>query len=228
MFNPLNPKEMASFIDHTMLRPEAQTDAFDKLCAEAITFGFYSVCVNSCRVGYVAHRLQGTRVKVCSVIGFPLGAMTSRAKAFEAREAISEGASELDMVINIGFLKSGDYRTVEEDIRAVRRATRANTVLKVIIETALLTQDQKIMACEIAKKTGADFVKTCTGFAGGGATVEDIALMRRTVGKDLGVKASGGVRSYEKAVSLIGAGATRIGAVSSVAIVSGQDGSSSY
>ncbi len=228
MFNPLNPKEMASFIDHTMLRPEAQTDAFDKLCAEALTYGFYSVCVNSCRVGYVAHRLQGTRVKVCSVIGFPLGAMTSRAKAFEAREAISEGASELDMVINIGFLKSGDYRTVEEDIRAVRRATRANTVLKVIIETALLTQDQKIMACEIAKKTGADFVKTCTGFAGGGATVEDIALMRRTVGKDLGVKASGGVRSYEKAVSLIGAGATRIGAVSSVAIVSGQDGSSSY
>jgi len=217
-----SPRDIASYIDHTMLRPEAQTDAFDRLCEEALTYGFYSVCVNSCRVAYVARKLQGTTVKVCSVIGFPLGAMTSRVKAFEAREAISDGASELDMVINIGFLKSGDYRVVEEDIRAVRRATRANTVLKVIIETALLTQDQKIMACEIAKKAGADFVKTCTGFAGGGATVEDIALMRRVVGKNLGVKASGSVRSYEKAVSLIGAGATRIGAVSSIAIVSDQ------
>ncbi len=135
--------------------------------------------------------------------------MTSRSKAFETREAISDGASEIDMVINIGLLKSGDYRGVEEDIRAVRRATRGNTILKVIIETALLTQDEKVMACELSKKAGADFVKTCTGFSGGGATVEDIALMRRVVGREMGVKASGGVRTYETALALIGAGASR-------------------
>jgi deoxyribose-phosphate aldolase len=224
----LAPTDVAKYIDHTMLRPEAVNAAFDKLCQEALTYKFFGVCVNSCRIAYVARKLQGSGVKVCSVVGFPLGAMTSRSKAFEAREALSDGASEIDMVINIGLLKSGDYHGVEEDIRAVRRATRANTILKVIIETALLTQDEKVMACELSKKAGADFVKTCTGFSGGGATVEDISLMRRVVGKDMGVKASGGVRTYKNAISLIGAGASRIGCVSSVAIVTGAEGTSSY
>jgi len=224
----LSPAEVARYIDHTMLRPEAANAGFDKLCQEAVQYRFYSVCVNSCRVAYVARKLQGTGVKVCSVVGFPLGAMTARSKALEGREAISDGASELDMVINIGLLKSGDYRAVEEDIRTVRRATRGNTVLKVIIETALLTQDEKVMACELARKAGADFVKTCTGFSGGGATVEDITLMRRVVGPDMGVKASGGVRTYKSALSLLGAGATRIGCVASVAIVTDQEGTGSY
>jgi len=224
----LLPSDVAKYIDHTMLRPEAATAAFDKLCQEALQYRFFGVCVNSSRVAYVARKLQGTGVKVCSVVGFPLGAMTPRSKAFETREAIADGAQEIDMVINIGLLKSGDYRGVEEDIRSVRRATRSNTILKVIIETALLTQDDKVMACELSKKAGADFVKTCTGFAGGGATPEDIALMRRVVGTEMGVKASGGVRTYANAVAVIAAGATRIGAVSSVAIVSGGAGSGSY
>jgi deoxyribose-phosphate aldolase len=224
----LAPADVARYIDHTMLRPEAATEAFDKLCREAVEYRFKSVCVNSCRVAYVARKLQGSGVQVCSVIGFPLGAMTARSKAFEAREAIADGATELDMVINVGLLKSRDLRTVEEDMRAVRRATRANTVLKVIIETSLLTQEDKVIACELAKKAGADFVKTCTGFAGGGATVEDIALMRRVVGEGIGVKASGGVRSYKTAVAMIGAGADRLGCVSSVAIVTNQEGSGGY
>ncbi len=224
----LAPAQIAMYIDHTMLRPVAATAAFDKLCQEAVQYGFFSVCVNSCRVAYVARKLQGSAVKVCSVVGFPLGAMTSRSKAFEAREAISDGASEIDMVINVGLLKSGDYHGVEEDIRAVRRATRSTTVLKVIIETVLLTQDEKVMACELSKKAGADFVKTSTGFLGGGATVEDISLMRRTVGREMGVKASGGVRNYKTAVAMIGAGASRIGAQASVAIVTGADSGGSY
>ncbi len=224
----LAPADVAKYIDHTMLRPEAATAAFDKLCQEALSYRFYGVCVNSCRIAYVARKLQGSGVRVCSVVGFPLGAMTSRSKAFEAREAISDGAVEIDMVINVGLLKSGDYHGVEEDIRAVRRATRANTVLKVIIETALLTQDEKVMACELSKKAGADFVKTCTGFSGGGASVEDISLMRRVVGREMGVKASGGVRTYKNAIALIGVGATRIGSVSSVAIVTGAEGTGSY
>jgi deoxyribose-phosphate aldolase len=224
----LAPSDVAKYIDHTMLRPEAPNVAFDKLCQEAMQYKFYGVCVNSCRIAYVARKLQGSSVKVCSVVGFPLGAMTSRSKAFETREAIEDGATEIDMVINIGLLKAGDYHAVEEDIRAVRRATRANTILKVIIETVFLTQDEKVMACELSKKAGADFVKTCTGFAGGGATVEDISLMRRTVGREMGVKASGGVRTYKTAIAMIGAGATRIGCVSSVAIVTGAEGSGSY
>jgi len=224
----LVPADIAKYIDHTMLRPEAPTAAFDKLCQEALQYRFYSVCVNSCRVAYVARKLQGTVVKVCSVVGFPLGAMTSRSKAFETREAIEDGASEIDMVINIGLLKSGDHHGVEEDIRAVRRATRGNTILKVIIETALLTQEEKVLACELSKKAGADFVKTCTGFSGGGASVEDLALMRRVVGREMGVKASGGVRTYKSALAFIGAGASRLGCVSSVAIVTGAEGSGSY
>jgi deoxyribose-phosphate aldolase len=226
--NRLSPPELAQYIDHTLLKPDASNAAFDTLCNEAIQYKFFSVCVNSTRVAYVARRLQGTGVKVCSVVGFPLGAMTSRSKAFETREAIADGASEIDMVINVGLLKSKDYRAVEEDIRAVRRATRANTILKVIIETVLLTQDEKVMACELARKAGADFVKTSTGFLGGGATVEDIMLMRRVVGKELGVKASGGIRTQKAALELIGAGASRIGAGAGVALVTGSESSGSY
>ena len=225
---PLGAAQLAKYLDHTMLRPEAPTEVFDKLCAEALQYGFFSVCVNSCRVAYVARKLRGTGVKVCSVIGFPLGAMASRAKAFEAHGALEDGASELDMVINIGALKARELKYVEEDIRAVRRASHGTTILKVIIETALLSQEEKVLACELAKKAGADFVKTCTGFGGGEATPEDIALMRRTVGPAMGVKASGGVRTFEKAMTLISAGASRIGAVSSVAIVTGAVGKSSY
>lgn len=222
------PADLAAMIDHTLLRPEAPTSAFDKLVQEALQHRFHSVCVNSCRVAYVARKLQGTGVRVCGVVGFPLGAMTARSKAFEAREAISDGAAEIDMVINIGFLKSGDLAGVEEDIRAVRRATRATTVLKAIIETGLLTQDEKLIACELAKKAGADFVKTCTGFSGGAASVEDVALMRRAVGSDMGVKASGGVRTYKGAVALVAAGANRLGCSASVAIVTGGDGGAGY
>lgn len=222
------PAELARYIDHTLLRPEAATSAFDKLCQEALQHRFYSVCVNSCRVAYVARKLQGTGVKVCAVVGFPLGAMTSRSKAFEAREAIADGAAEIDMVINVGLLKSGDLAAVEEDIRAVRRATRGTTVLKAILETALLTQDEKLIACELAKKAGADFVKTCTGFSGGAASVEDVALMRRAVGPEMGVKASGGVRTYQGALALVAAGANRLGCSASVAIVTGGDGGAGY
>jgi deoxyribose-phosphate aldolase len=225
-FSGINPAELAQYIDHTLLKPESTLAMFDKLCEEAKQYKFKSVCVNSCRVPYVTKKLQGTGVAVCSVIGFPLGAMDSRAKAFEARRAIEEGAKELDMVINIGALKSGELHLVEEDIRAVRRATRGTTILKVIIETSLLTQDEKVLACEISKKAGANFVKTSTGFAGGGATVEDIALMRRVVGPNMGVKASGGVRDYDKAVAVLNAGANRIGAVAGVAIVTGVRGES--
>ena len=218
------PQDVAKYIDHTMLKPEATIDAFDKLCNEALTFRFKSVCVNSCRVEYVAKKLRGTGIKVCSVIGFPLGAMDSRAKAFETRTVIENGAEEIDMVINVGALKERNLKLVEEDIRVVRRATRSTTILKVIIETSLLTEEEKVLACEISKKAEADFVKTCTGFAGGGATVEDISLMRRIVGPNMGVKASGGVRDYDKAITLIGAGANRLGCVSSVAVVTGVRG----
>lgn len=224
----MDPVTLAKYIDHTLLKPDAPTSAFDTLCDEAVQYGFKSVCVNSSRVAYVARRLQGTPILVCSVVGFPLGAMTSRSKAFETREAISDGAVEIDMVLAIGALKSGDRRYVEEDIRAVRRATRSSTVLKVIIETAMLSQEEKVLACQISKNAGADFVKTSTGFGGGGATAEDIALMRSVVGPSMGVKASGGVRDFQKAKLVIEAGANRIGAVSSVAIVTGAQGSGSY
>ena len=225
---PMDSKELAQYIDHTMFKPDAVNSAYDQVCAEAVQYHFKSVCVNSSWVPYVAKKLQGTGVKICSVVGFPLGAMTSRSKAFETREAIEHGASEIDMVLAIGKLKSGDFDYVEQDILAVRRATRSNTILKVIIETSMLTQEEKVMACQIAKRAGANFVKTSTGFGGGGASVEDIALMKNVVGKGMEVKASGGVRDYDKAMSMIGAGATRIGAVSSVAIVTGKKGTGSY
>ncbi|MFW5842427.1 MAG: deoxyribose-phosphate aldolase [Spirochaetota bacterium] len=220
----LQPAELAKYIDHTLLKPDAPTSGFDKLCEEAIQYGMKSVCVNSSRVPYVARKLQGTKVQVCAVVGFPLGAMSSRSKAFEARDAISEGAAELDMVLAVGHLKSKEYDYVLEDIRSVRRATRSNTVLKVIIETSMLSEEEKVIACELSKKAGADFVKTSTGFGGGGATVEDISLMRSVVGPEMGVKASGGVRDYDKALLMIGAGADRIGAATSVPIVTGVRG----
>lgn len=222
------PAELAKYIDHTMLKADAPDAAFDQLCEEAVYWKFVSVCVNSSRVSYVAKKLRGTDVNVCAVIGFPLGQMDSRSKAFEARRCIADGASELDMVINVGAIKSGNLKLVEEDIRTVRRATRGNTVLKVIIETSLLADDEKVIACQLSKKAGADFVKTCSGFAGGGATPEDIALMRRTVGPEMGVKASGGLRNYPRALQVLAAGANRIGAVSSVAIVTGQEGEGGY
>ncbi len=222
------PAALAKYIDHTMLMPDAPDAAFDKLCDEAKRWGFKSVCVNSSRVAYCARLLRGTDVKLCAVIGFPLGQADSRSKAFETRRCIEEGCTEIDMVINVGQLKSGNLKYVEEDIRTVKRAMRKSCLLKVIIETSLLTDDEKVLACQIAKRAGADFVKTCTGFAGGGATPADIALMRRTVGPEMGVKASGGVRNYPRAVQLIAAGANRLGAVASVAVVTGQEGTGGY
>lgn len=213
--------QLAGFIDHTLLKPESVSAQFDQLCAEAIKYKFMSVCVNSSWVPFVAKKLRGTGIKICSVIGFPLGEMDTRSKAFEARSAIDSGAHELDMVINIGALKSRNLKLVEEDIRAIKRSCRKNTILKVIIETGMLTEEEKILACEISKKADADFVKTCTGFLGGGATVADIMLMRRIVGPNIGVKASGGIKDYNSAVALIKAGANRLGCGASVAIVNG-------
>jgi deoxyribose-phosphate aldolase len=205
--------DWASLIDHTLLKPEATEADIKKLCDEAARFGFASVCVNPSWVKRASEFLRGTNVPVCTVIGFPLGATLPDVKAFEARRAIFNGAREVDMVINIGALKSGDDCTVEDDIRAVTDAAHENNVLcKVIIETALLTDEEKVRACLASKNGGADFVKTSTGFAKGGATVEDVALMRRVVGKDLGVKASGGVKGIEDARAMFEAGATRIGA----------------
>lgn len=205
--------DWASLIDHTLLKPEASEADIKKLCEEAAQFGFASVCVNPSWVKKAAEFLRGTGVPVCTVIGFPLGATLSDVKAYEARRAIFNGAREVDMVINVGALKSGDDCTVEDDIRAVADAAHENGVLcKVIIETALLTDDEKVRACLASKNAGADFVKTSTGFAKGGATVHDVSLMRQTVGSALGVKASGGVKGIEDARAMFEAGATRIGA----------------
>ena len=215
----LSADEMAKYIDHTLLKPEAVQADFVRLCDEAGGYGFKSVCVNSCHVGFVSEQLKGTDVLVCSVVGFPLGAMDSRAKAFEAQRAVEEGADELDMVMNIPALKSGDLKTVEKDIRAVREAGKSPTVLKVIIETCLLTDDEKISVCEISRKAGADFVKTSTGFSTGGASLEDVALMHQAVGPDMGVKASGGIKDFTTASAMIAAGASRIGAGAGVNII---------
>ena len=205
--------DWAALIDHTLLKPEASESDIKKLCNEAIQFGFASVCVNPSWVKKAAEFLEGSSVPVCTVIGFPLGATLPDVKAYEARRAIFNGAREVDMVINLGALKSGDDCSVEDDIRAVADAAHENGVLlKVIIETALLTDEEKVRACLASKNAGADFVKTSTGFAKGGATAEDVALMRRTVGHALGVKASGGVKGIEDARAMFEAGATRIGA----------------
>lgn len=218
-------RDWAGLIDHTLLKPEASEADIKKLCKEAVEFGFASVCVNPSWVKKASQFLKGSNIPVCTVIGFPLGATLPDVKAFEARRAIFNGAREVDMVINIGALKSGDDCLVEDDIRAVTSAAHENGVLcKVIIETALLTDDEKIRACLASKNAGADFVKTSTGFSKGGATVHDITLMRRTVGKDLGVKASGGVKGIDDARAMFEAGATRIGASVGVKIAQEADG----
>ncbi|MBA3457821.1 MAG: deoxyribose-phosphate aldolase [Deltaproteobacteria bacterium] len=212
--------DMAKLIDHTMLKPEATRDEITKLCEEARTHRFASVCVNTTWVPLCKSLLAGTDVMVCCVVGFPLGAMTPNAKAYEAREAVRQGAKEVDMVINIGALKSGDYETVFEDICKVVKSS-APAGVKVILETSALDTEQKIIGCTLSKLAGAAFVKTSTGFGKGGATVEDVALMRRVVGGEIGVKASGGVRTAEDVLKMAQAGANRVGASASVAIVTG-------
>jgi len=214
---------MAKYIDHTLLKPEATADQVTQLCSEAKTYHFASVCVNPARVSLCSELLKGTDVKVCSVIGFPLGATTPEVKAFEAEQAIRNGAQEIDMVINIGALKDRNLEMVARDIMAVLKPVReAHCLLKVIIETALLTDEEKKIACLLTKEAGADYVKTSTGFSKAGATVEDVALMRRTVGPLLGVKAAGGIQSREDLDKMVKAGATRIGASAGVRIVKGE------
>ncbi|MEW5814522.1 MAG: deoxyribose-phosphate aldolase [Spirochaetota bacterium] len=222
------PSDIAPYIDHTLLKAEATQAQLDKLCDEAVKYHFCSVCVNSVWVAYCARRLRGTGVKVCTVVGFPLGAMAGRSKGFEARHAIEEGATEIDMVMNIGALKSGNLKLVEDDIKWVLRSCRQNITTKVIIETALLTDEEKVIACQIVKNSEADFVKTSTGFSTHGAKAEDVALMRRTVGPKMGVKAAGGIRSFEDAKKMIEAGATRLGTSSGVAIVTGETSKTNY
>jgi deoxyribose-phosphate aldolase len=221
-------KEIAKMIDHTLLKAEATKDQIEQLCAEAKEYQFASVCVNPTWVAYASELLKGTGVDVCTVIGFPLGANTPETKAFETTNAIENGATEVDMVINIGALKNGDDSLVERDIQAVVNAAKGKALTKVIIETSLLTEEEKVRACKLAVSAGTDFVKTSTGFSTGGATVDDIALMRKTVGPTIGVKASGGVRSAEDAKNMIDAGATRIGASSGIAIVKGLVSNSDY
>ncbi|MBI3288544.1 MAG: deoxyribose-phosphate aldolase [Elusimicrobia bacterium] len=210
--------DTARYVDHTLLKPNATQEEIAKLCEEARQFCFASVCVNPSYVAVAAQYLRGSGVKVCTVVGFPLGSTTPTVKAIEARDAMANGADEIDMVINIGALKSGNDAVVYDDIKSVREATRGK-VLKVILETSLLSNEEKVRACAAAKKAGADFVKTSTGFGGGGATVEDIKLMRETVGPLMGVKASGGIRDAKMAADMIAAGATRLGTSASVAIV---------
>ena len=219
--------KLNKYIDHTLLKPDASQEQIETLIEEAKKYDFASVCVNPTWVNFAAQALKATDVKVCTVIGFPLGANTPELKAFETSDAIQNGANEVDMVINIGALKSRNFDLVERDIRAVVEAAEG-TLVKVIIETCLLTDDEKVKACQIAQKAGADFVKTSTGFSTGGATVADVALMRKTVGPDMGVKASGGARSYEDALAFIKAGATRIGASSGVAIMEGDVANGDY
>jgi len=217
--------KIACLIDHTILKPEATRSEVQQVCAEALQYEFASVCVNSFRAAQVAAALNGSAVKTCVVVGFPLGATATAAKVAETLGALADGASEIDMVLNIGALRDGDYAVVESDIRAVvAAASSRGAIVKVILETCLLTDEQKITACQLAKAAGAAFVKTSTGFSKGGATVEDIALMRKTVGPGMGVKASGGVRSPEDVKAMVEAGATRIGSSSGVKIVTGATG----
>lgn len=217
----------AAYIDHTLLKADATKEQIEKICEEALHYQFASVCVNPTWVKLCAEKLGNSEVKVCTVIGFPLGATTSSVKAFETKDAIANGATEIDMVINIGALKNKDYEAVINDIKEVVKAANG-TLVKVIIETCLLTDEEKVKACELSVQAGADFVKTSTGFSTGGATAEDIALMRKTVGPTIGVKASGGVRNLEDMKKMIEAGATRIGASSGVAIMNGLSSDSNY
>ena len=213
--------EIAALIDHTLLKPDATKEDIRKVCEEARSYNFATVCVNSANVRFVSALLEGSSVKPIAVVGFPLGAQTPNAKAYETREAVRNGAKEIDMVINVGALKSKDYALVLEDIAAVVAAS-APVPVKVILETASLEHDEKVIACSLSKIAGAAFVKTSTGFGSGGATADDVALMRRVVGPDMGVKASGGVRTREDVDRMVGAGATRVGASASVEIVSGK------
>jgi deoxyribose-phosphate aldolase len=221
-------QNVAGLIDHTLLKADATQEQIKKLCEEAREYNFASVCVNPTWVKAASEWLKGSDVKVCTVIGFPLGANTPETKAFETKNAIENGAHEVDMVINIGALKDKNDELVERDIRAVVAAATGKALTKVIIETSLLTEEEKIRACELAVKAGTDFVKTSTGFSTGGATVEDITLMRKTVGPKIGVKASGGVRNTMDATKIIEAGATRIGASAGVSIVKGLTAETDY
>ena len=214
----MDKKTIAAMIDHTLLKPEATPAQIEKLCAEAAEYHFASVCVNPVYIPLAARLLKGTGVKVCCVVGFPLGAIDPEQKAAEAASCAAMGAEELDMVIHVGAAKAGDWALVQRDIEGVVKAAAGHTV-KVIIETCLLTDEEKVKACEAAKAAGAHFVKTSTGFSTGGATTHDIALMRKTVGPEMGVKASGGIRDYETAMAMIEAGANRIGASAGIAIV---------
>lgn len=216
-----SPAAMAKYIDHTILKPEASINDVRKVCDEAKKYNFASVCVNPSYIRFVAGNLEGSGVTPCCVVGFPLGATTPESKAGETANAVQDGAKEVDMVINIGAIKSGDWKLVARDIEAVVNAASGRAIVKVIIEACLLTDEEKVKACAVSKMAGAHFVKTSTGFSTGGATVEDVRLMRQTVGPDIGVKASGGVKTFEDAVAMIKAGASRLGTSSGVAIVSG-------
>lgn len=211
----------AKLFDHTLLKADATKAQIDKVCDEAVQYGFASVCVNGYYTAYVARKLKGTDVKTCTVIGFPLGQMSTRSKCAETENAIADGAQEIDMVINIGALKDRDEETVLQDIGQVRRVCGDRALLKVIIETCLLTDEEKEYACRLAKEAGADFVKTSTGFSTGGATPEDVALMRRAVGDAMGVKASGGIRDTQTAERMVDAGANRLGTSATIAILNG-------
>ena len=227
--DPLEGVEaLAPLVDHTQLRPEATEARIHALCAEATRYGFAAVCISPCHVPLAAAALGDSPVRVCTVVGFPSGAAQTRVKAFEAAEALAVGADEIDMVLPIGMLRSGRLGYVEDDIRAVVEAASGAALVKVILETALLRDDEKALACVLARRAGADFVKTSTGFSTGGATPEDVALMRQLVGAEMGVKAAGGVRSFKDAQRMVAAGATRIGASGAVAIMEGAAGGDAY
>lgn len=220
---------VAKYIDHTLLKPEADKKSVEKLCGEALEHGFYSVCLNGSRVQYAAELLHPSDVKVCAVIGFPLGACSTKNKVCEARDVMENGADEIDMVMNIGKFKDGDYAYVVDDIESVVRAAHSNDVIvKVILETCLLNDDEIIKACELCVKAGADFVKTSTGFNKEGATLEAVAIMKKTVGDKAKVKAAGGVRNYQAALDFINAGADRLGCSSSVAVIEGEEAAEGY
>ncbi|WP_142414829.1 deoxyribose-phosphate aldolase [Hathewaya massiliensis] len=217
----MDKKSLCKFIDHTLLKPDCSAVEVEELCSEALKYNFASVCVNPSFVSLCSEKLKESGVKVCTVIGFPLGATTIEVKVFEAKNAIDNGATELDMVINISKLKDKDYDYIREEIKSLAQVCKNHASLKVIIETCLLSEEEKLMACRLSKEAGADFVKTSTGFSKSGATVEDIKLMRNTVGDHMGVKASGGIRDTVIALDMIEAGATRIGASASVKIIEG-------
>lgn len=210
---------LSQYIDHTLLKPDAKEEDIIKLCKEAVLYGFASVCINPSHIQLAARELKGSNVNICTVIGFPLGASTTKVKAFEAEDAILKGAAEIDMVINIGKLKDKNYEYVRNDIKAVVEKCKGRAIVKVIIESCLLTEEEKTMACRISYEERSDFVKTSTGFSNGGATIEDVRLMRKVVGETMGVKASGGIKTYEDAIKMIEAGATRLGTSASINII---------